>query len=275
MSLRLRLRPGAAAPGPALDGAAVSPDCLGGLSPLAAARRSAGGAAPTLGDIFAIDVDGDREPDTITIEGDLRGVARLGAGMSRGRLVVRGDAGPRAGSRMSGGRLEIEGDTGARAGEGMTGGILVVGGSAGDRLGAPVAGGARGVDGGVIVVRGGAGAMAAFRMRRGTVFIGGATGPAAGAAMIAGTLVLARAPGPGAGALMRRGTVVVLCPFTPGATFAAAGRAPAHHLKPWWDALGRAGVPLPERLPAARFARYSGDLAEGGRGEMLILEGGP
>jgi formylmethanofuran dehydrogenase subunit C len=156
----------------------------------------------------------------------------------------------------------------------MTGGILVVGGAAGDRLGAPVSGGARGVDGGVIVVRGGAGAMAAFRMRRGTVFIGGAAGPAAGAAMIAGTLVLAHAPGPGAGALMRRGTIVVLRPFVPGATFAAAGRAPAPHLKPWWDALGRAGVPLPEGLAGAPFARFCGDMAEGGRGEILILEGG-
>ena len=288
MSLRLRLRTEAASSGIVLDGAAITPDRLGGSSPLAAARlavstapvpgattgpASARRGAPALGDLFAIDDDGGRAPDTITLEGDVRDVARLGAGMNRGRLHVHGDAGPRAGSLMSGGRLEIDGDAGARTGEGMTGGVLVVGGSAGDHLGAPVAGGARGIDGGVIVVRGAAGAMAAFRMRRGTVFIGGATGPAAGAALLAGTLVLARAPGPGAAALMRRGTIVVLEPSVPGATFAAAGRAPAPWLAPWWNALDVAGVPLPAGLACARFARYSGDLAEGGRGEILILEG--
>jgi len=260
LRLRWRSRPEAAASGLALDGAAITPDRLGGLSPLDATRLAAlAAAAPavteptaagrdvaTLGDLFAIDDDGDPAPDTITIEGDMRGVARLGAGMSRGRLRVRGGVGSRAGSSMSGGRLEIDGDAGTRAGEGMTGGV--------------------------IVVRGAAGAMAAFRMRRGTVFIGGAAGAAAGAALIAGTLVLARAPGPGAAALMRRGTVVVLEPFVPGATFAAAGRTTAPWLKPWWDALGGAGVPLPAGVAGARFTRYSGDLAEGGHGEILILE---
>jgi formylmethanofuran dehydrogenase subunit C len=142
-------------------------------------------------------------------------------------------------------------------------------------MGSPPPGGTRGIDGGAIVVRGGAGALAGFRMRRGTLFIGGAAGPGAGSAMIAGTLILGRAPAAGAGALMRRGTIAVLGPFTPGAAFARAGRATARHLKPWWDALGRSGVALPERLAGAGFARWSGDMAEGGRGEMLILEGTP
>jgi len=281
VSLRLRLRPDAVLTALPLDGAAVTPDRLAGLSPLdaarlgacAAAEQKAGTAPPALGDLFDIDDAGDPAPDTIVVEGNLGGVACLGAGMRRGRLRLRGDAGPRAGSAMSGGSLKIDGDAGARAGEGMTGGFLVVGGSAGDRLGAPVAGGTRGVDGGVIVVRGDAGAMAAFRMRRGTIFIGGASGPATGAALTAGTLILARPPGPGAAALMRRGTIVVLQPYRPGATFATAGRARASWLKPWWDALGAADIPLPGGVAGACFTRYSGDLGEGGRGEILILEG--
>jgi formylmethanofuran dehydrogenase subunit C len=292
MSLRLRLRAGTASLDLALvDGAALAPDRLAALAPVEAARLPVAGdatrartdgvpapasaAGPSLGDLFDIDAGRDATPDTVALEGELAAVTRLGAGMSRGRLVVRGAVGARAGSAMSGGWLAIEGDAGERAGEGMTGGVLVIDGAAGDRLGSPLAGASRGVDGGAIVVRGGAGALAGFRMRRGTIYVGGAAGPGAGAAMIAGTLVLGHPPGPGAGALMRRGTIAVLGPFTPGAAFAAAGRAEAPHLKPWWDALARAGVALPEGLARARFARFSGDMAEGGRGEMLILEGDP
>jgi formylmethanofuran dehydrogenase subunit C len=275
MSLLLRLRAGALPDGE-IDAAALCPDRLAGRAPREVARHGLGNGGPPvpIGDLFAVVDDGAAEKDSVTIEGDLGRFTRVGAGMSRGRLEVRGGVGARAGSGMTGGRLEIDGDAGPRAGEGMTGGAILVGGSAGERLGAPMEGRVTGIDGGVIIVRGDAGPLAGFRMRRGTLVVSGRAGEAAGAALIAGTLVFLRTPGADTGVLMRRGTIVVLASFVPGAGFAPAGVSTAAWLQPWWEALGAAGVPLPPGLSGARFARWSGDLTEGGRGEVLTLEEG-
>src|SRR5918994_6943755 len=72
--------------------------------------------------------------DDLRIEGDLRRVKLVGAGMTAGRLTVAGDVGMHAGAGMRGGELHVEGDAGDWAGAGMRGGMLVVRGSAGCRL---------------------------------------------------------------------------------------------------------------------------------------------
>ena len=102
------------------------------------ARRPIGiaGADAVLGDIF--DLSGSPTA-TIRFEGDLAMADRLGAGLSEGAVVVDGAVGDDVGSGMSGGSMDVHGNAGARAGgaaadarRGMTGGELLIRGSAGE-----------------------------------------------------------------------------------------------------------------------------------------------
>src|SRR5215216_4907666 len=112
-----------------------------GLSPdrLAARRRGEiealtvwhGNRRAQLADFFAVSGNGDEE---LRVEGDLRRVKFVGAGMTAGRLTVAGDAGMHTGADMRGGELHVEGDADDWTGAGMCGGRLVVQGSAGQEL---------------------------------------------------------------------------------------------------------------------------------------------
>ena len=84
-------------------------------------------------------MSGDGDED-VRVEGDLRRVKFIGAGMTAGRLTVAGDAGMHTGAEMRGGELVVEGDVGDFAGTGMRGGRLVVRGSAGHQLGGALPG---------------------------------------------------------------------------------------------------------------------------------------
>jgi formylmethanofuran dehydrogenase subunit C len=271
MTTVLRLKPGLFDWPVPIDASSLSPDRTAGRSareiadlPVLVGRDTA-----RAGDLFEIEGAGSGD---LTIEGDLAAFSRLGAGMTGGRLVVRGRAGPRAGSGMRGGLLRIEGDAAVRAGEGMRGGALIVDGSAGDLLGAPIEGEAHGLKRGAILVRGAAGAMCGFRMRSGTIAIAGDAGAGAGTAMIAGSLFVLGHLGPGAGALMRRGTLLTARPFEPLPVFPAAGRSRCPYLALYYDALEAAGLNLPPGLRAAEYRRHVGDLSGAGQGEILIME---
>jgi formylmethanofuran dehydrogenase subunit C len=270
MSLVLTQKAARPPAGLPIDASSLSPDRVAGLDRAAIARLPllVGRRAEALGDLFAIHGEGG---DEIAVEGDLAAYGRVGAGMTRGRMTVRGSVGARAGSGMSGGVLAVEGDAGARAGEGMRGGALLIGGSAGARLAAPLPGRV-GLDRGTIVVRGSAGPMAAFRMRRGVVAIGGDAGPGAGTSLVAGSLFILGAAGAGAGALMRRGTIVLFRAYDPLAVFRPGGRGRFPFLRLYADALAAAGLPLPEGSGVATYTRYTGDVSGGGRGEILIRE---
>jgi formylmethanofuran dehydrogenase subunit C len=272
MTTRLTLRPWRFPPAIPVAAACICPDRIAGLSRREVAMLPVlvGNRAEPLGDLFEIEGEGSEE---IFVEGDLSTWTLIGAGMTRGRLTVRGPVGPRLGSAMGGGTLTVAGDAGARAGEGMRGGALIVGGSAGDHLAAPLPGRPHGLQGGVIVVRGAAGVMAGFRMRRGTCVIGGAAGPGAGTAMLAGTLFILGRPGPGLGALMRRGTIVTAAPCEPLAVFLPSGRGRFPFLRLYADALAAAGAPLPPGTGAAVYRRYTGDISGHGQGEILVPEG--
>ncbi|HZN03834.1 MAG TPA: formylmethanofuran dehydrogenase subunit C [Candidatus Polarisedimenticolia bacterium] len=274
MSLRLTLRRWPHPPGVEAEAPDLLPERLGRLSRSAieALRVRLGREEQRVGDLF--EVDGTPGED-VTLAGDLSAFVRLGAGMTRGRLVVKGNAGLAAGSRMSGGRLEISGDAGARAGEGMTGGVLVVRGSTGDDLGGPPPGAARGVNRGAILVAGNAGARAGRRMRRGLIAIGGGAGPLAGTEMLAGTLVIAGHAGDGIGTWMRRGTILLGTGSPPPASaFADAGSGRFSFWALYDEALRFAGATIPEAWREGRFRRYVGDRSGGGLGEILVPEGG-
>ena len=271
MTTLLRLKAGLFDRPIPVDAASLSPDRIAGLAPRAIADLPllVGRGTERTGDLF--DIDGAGSED-LAIEGDLASFSRLGAGMTRGRLTLRGDVGPRAGSGMSGGILHVEGNAAARAGEGMRGGALLVDGSAGDDLGAPLAGQAHGVNRGTILVRGGAGALAGFRMRRGTIVIVGDAGPGAGTAMLAGSVFVFGSLGRGAGALMRRGTILTTGPYLPAPVFAEAGLSRFSYLALYYDALEAAGVALPAGARRASYRRHVGDLSGAGQGEILVMD---
>ncbi len=273
-SLTLRLRSDAG--GLPVDAASLSPDRIAGLPRSEVERLPllAGSRRVALGELFEVEGETRGEAtDEIVVEGDLRSSARIGAGMSRGRLTVRGPAGARAGSGMSGGTLVIDGSAGPYAGEGMTGGLLRIRGGAGDHLAAPLPGARRGMNRGAILVEGNAGEMAAFRMRRGTIVIGGEAGPGAACAMLAGTLVVLGRLGAGAGALMRRGTIVALGPAEPLPVFLDAGRQAYPFLNIFYDAIEAAGIRLPAAARRGLYRRRVGDISDLGKGEILTLEG--
>lgn len=250
-----------------------------GLSPnrLAARRRREiealtvwhGNRRAQVGDFFAVSGEPDEE---LRVEGDLRGVKFLGAGMTAGRLTVAGDAGMHAGAGMRGGELVVEGDVGDFAGVDMRGGRLVVEGSAGHHLGGGHPGERAGMHGGEILVHGDAGEQVGAGLRRGLIAVAGRVGDAAGLRMLAGTIVALGGLGARPGAAMRRGTIVAMSPVTllPTFGFACSYRPP--FLRLYLRHLRALGLPLTDEQIEGRYARWCGDALELRRGEVLILE---
>ena len=208
----------------------------------------AGAGTVPLGDLCSVS----GEPDgSIRFEGDFGRAVRLGAGLAEGMVVIDGAAGDEVGLGMAGGAIEVRGDAGARAGaaaiearRGMTGGELVVHGSVGE----------------------GAGAL----MRRGLLAVGGAVGDHAGAGMIAGTIVAFGPLGPTAGLWSKRGSLVALGTATIPSTYRYACTYQPIHLRLLFTRLReRYRLPVEERHVSGRYRRYSGDLADLGKGEIL------
>jgi formylmethanofuran dehydrogenase subunit C len=224
-----------------------------------------------LADFFAVSGTGD---DELRVEGDLRRVKFLGAGMTAGRLIVAGDGGMHTGAEMRGGELVVEGDVGDFAGVGMRGGRLVVRGSAGHQLGGAPPGVRAGMRGGEILVHGDAGDQVGAGLRRGLIAVAGRVGDAAGLRMLAGTIVALGGLGVRPGAAMRRGTIVAMTrvKLLPTFAFACSYRPP--FLRLYLRHLRELGLPVTAEQIEGRYARWSGDGLELRRGEILILEAG-
>lgn len=199
-------------------------------------------------------------------------LVRVGAGMAQGSIVVQGDAGAYLGAGMGGGTIEVQGNAGAFAATGMRDGLIRIVGNTGDFLGAALPGDHQGMRGGVVVVGGNAGDRAGDRMRRGAILIEGNTGDYCAARMVAGTIAVWGTIGWFPGLAMRRGTLLLRQP--PPAllpTFNESGIFGFTFL----TLLARAwrGLPGPfGKLPESgmQVRRFMGDLANDGRGEILL-----
>ena len=214
------------------------------------ARRPIGitGADAVLGEIF--DLSGSPTA-TIRFEGDLAMADRLGAGLSEGAVVVDGAVGDDVGSGMSGGSIDVHGNAGARAG-----------GAAADAR--------RGMTGGELLIRGSAGEDPGTRMRRGLVVITGDVARRAGPGMIAGTVIVFGTPGPGPGLWSKRGSIVAMGKVEIPPTYRAACTYQPAHVRVTLLRLRRQyALDVEERYLTGFYRRYSGDLAELGRGEIL------
>ena len=201
-----------------------------------------------LGELF--DIKG--EPNgSIRFEGDLELVDKLAAGLSEGEVIVDGSVGREAGLALAGGALDIGGDAGPRAGA------------------APL-GFKRGMTGGELIVRGSAGAGAGSGMRRGLIVIAGRAAEQTGLGMIAGNVVVFGSAGPDSGLWSKRGSVVALGAITPPLTYSYACTYQPVHLRLLLTRLRvRYRLPVRPRHLNGFYRRYSGDMAESGKGEIL------
>ncbi|MFM0726970.1 formylmethanofuran dehydrogenase subunit C [Paraburkholderia strydomiana] len=262
------------APGFRVDAAALRPTALAALSVADIERivLPSGNECCAVGDVFQVSRDETADDSAaLIIEDAAPWLDRLGAQMDGGRLAVHGSAGDYSGFRMTGGELKIDGDARHFTGCEMRGGRLTVNGDSGDFIAGALPGDMEGMTGGTLTIHGNAGARLADRMRRGLVLVGGNAGEFAVSRLVAGTVGVAGRLGPHYAYGMRRGTLLLAQrPAHLPATFTGGG----HGFDVFWSLLVRslANDIAPfsqwraERLPA----RYTGDLAVDGRGEILI-----
>lgn len=247
MSDEVRLRPITAEP---LEVDCVQPDELAQLSTreIASLPVWVGREERQLGDFF--EVTGERS-SRVRIEGDVSHVDALGAGMGGGLLVIEGNAGGALGRAMRGGQIHVKGN-------------------AGDSVGSPAPGASRGMVGGEIVITGSAGSDAGAYARRGLVAIGGNAGAGAARGMIAGTVLVCGDAASNAGIWNKRGTLVVMGAVDIGLTYryACTYRPPIVPLI-LRSVARRFGLPMNDRWITGDYRRFSGDLAELGKGEIL------
>lgn len=215
---------------------------------------------------------GDGPEDLLVLEGDLARCDRIGWQLAAGRIEVRGSAGDLVGTGMGGGEILVDGHAGLLAGCEMQGGRLTVLGDVGDFAAAPLPGSMEGVRGGVLLVHGRAGARLADRMRRGLVLVHGDAGDFAASRLVAGTVAVGGTAGSHPGFHMRRGTL--LC--AGGGVAATPSFVPTRHeVGVIWQLLARSLAGYGGAfagLPARRVRRLAGDVATGGRGEILLPE---
>jgi formylmethanofuran dehydrogenase subunit C len=268
MSLTLTMKSPPEVP---LEADALTPQRLEGMGAAQAAAVPVlyGNRRAQIGDFFDIVGQGDGE---LHLVGDCTRVKRIGAAMTRGRIVIEGNAGMHLGAGMSGGAIIVKGNASDSVGLEMLGGQIVIMGNAGHLVGSTIRGGSVGVRGGEIIVHGNAGNETGTGMRRGLIAVGGNTGDFTGANMLAGTIVVLGQLGWRSGAGMKRGSIVSTQPADLLPTFGYACtyrpvmvRLVLAHLR------GR-GLPVTDAHVTGRYRRWSGDAVEANRGEILLLE---
>ena len=266
------------APALRVDLRSITPASLTGLS-IANVERllvGYGNAMLPLAEFFKADADAYPDTDdTLVFDADLSRFDRVGWQMTGGRIRVEGSVGHYAGGGMSAGELLVKGDAGLMAACEMAGGVLTVQGNVGDFAASTLPGSMDGMRGGTLIVNGNAGARFGDRMRRGTALVFGNAGDFLASRMVAGTIAVGGHAGAHAGYGMRRGSVVFASPqalqtssnLSPTFVPASAGADVIWQLLA--RDLARHGGPF-AALASMRIERHLGDLAAGGKGELIF-----
>lgn len=255
-----------------LDLSPLTPDRIAGQT-LAAIKRIRlvyGGETIRVADLFAVT---GRAGGHIRIEQGSEKLSGVGQGMQSGRIEIAGNVGDLVGRGMTGGSIQVTGDAGAWAGSGLAGGRIEIAGNAGDYAGAGRPGDRFGMRGGLLHIGGQAGDRAGDRMRRGMIIIRGRAGDYCASRIHAGTVIVMGRAGSYPAAGMRRGSLILAKkPARLSATFKNCGDLKMQFLRLLFTQLANMGDDLAsfrQQRPTAR--RFSGDLALGGKGEILIL----
>ncbi len=275
----LRLTP-KDAPTIPIEAEVISPDIIAGkrLQDVKGLTVYVGNTTRTLGDFF--DVEGDiaekATDQLIVVEGAIPHVKYIGAEMTAGRIVIKGDVGMHVGAQMSGGEIIVEGSASDWVGAEMKGGLLRIKGNAGNQLGAAYRGSSDGMTGGCIVVGGDVGIEMGAFMRRGMLIVQGDVGPFAGVHMNGGEIFIfgraarrvgAEAKGNGGFIACFGGVEALLPTYIYDTTYRPTFMK--LYLRQLRDELG---IEEAEKFLDAPFKRYRGDIAVGGNSEILIVE---
>ena len=259
-----------ATPSLRLDLRGLTPHALTALDAAAVAKLPVGhgNALVPLGEFFSV---APRSDETLVLQGDLARCDHIGWQMDGGMLIADGSVGDYAGGAMKAGTLTVKGDAADLAACEMAGGTLDIAGHVGDFAASTLPGSMDGMRGGTLIVRGNAGARFGDRMRRGTALIFGDAGDFLASRQVAGTIALAGRAGAHVGYGMRRGSLVFAGPApVVSATFVpAVAGAPV-----FWQLLSRDlarhGGAFGS-LAARGIDRHLGDVAAGGKGELIVV----
>jgi len=252
-----------------LEAESITPDLFAERSreEIEALPVALGNQARRLGDFFQ--VEGERS-DEIEIDGAIGRVKWVGSGMTLGRIVVRGDVGMHVGAYMRGGEIIVEGNAADFLGVEMEGGLIRVTGNAGHRAGSAYRGSKFGMRGGIILIEGNVGHEVGAYMRRGLIVIRGNAEDFLGARMAAGTICLFGQAGLRTGGGMQKGMIVCMHPVELLPTFIYDCIYAPVFLRILFKGLKSLGVQVPPAQVDGSYRRYHGDLAEIGKGEILI-----
>ncbi len=256
-------------PGVPLEAEVLSPDVIAGLS-----HDAVRGLPVFLGkrqcriDHF-FDVEGSGSDD-LEIRGDARNVKWIGRAMTRGRILVQGNAGMHLGAYMKGGMIEVTGNTSDWLGAEMTDGLIRIHGNAGGQVGAAYRGSASGMQNGTILIEGTAGLEVGMRMKRGTIAVRGLVRDFAGLQMKGGTIFLMSGAEIRTGAWMVRGTIVSFAELRLLPTFTYASAYNPVFLNLYAQHLSALSFPLPSDGRAGVYHRHIGDASVPGKGEILV-----
>lgn len=261
-------------PAQRVDLSPLTADYLAGKSPaeIGAIELHSGNRKLRVDALF--DLAGDDVGDIVIRNGaERQATARLdfvGSKMKSGRIVVHGPVGAYAGFQMRQGAIEVHGDAGAFAASGMAGGTLHIHGNAGDFLAGAIAGDKKGMKGGLVIVTGNAGDRVGDQMRRGIVLIEGSAGAYCASRMLAGTIGVLGTVGDHVGFGMRRGTLLLFSRPALQPTLQDCGS----HTLPFLSLMFKSFRGLPSKfaqIDKNRVQRFAGDLANDGRGEILVF----
>jgi formylmethanofuran dehydrogenase subunit C len=195
----------------------------------------------------------------------------IGKNLEGGVIYVEGDVGAYCGMGLKSGLIKIFGNAGIYAGCEMKKGQLEIDGNVGDFLGGALPGNKMGMKGGLILVRGNAGDRVGDHLRRGTILVEGSVGDYCGSRMIAGTIAVMGNTGKFLGHSMRRGTLLLWNMPKLSASFNDCGSHTLAFLPMLFNSFKELNSPFASTENTFnRVQRFAGDMAEIGRGEILV-----
>jgi formylmethanofuran dehydrogenase subunit C len=215
------------------------------------------------------EISGDDTAD-IVIQNGCGKLDYIGSNMKSGRITVHGGAGSWLGFQMKKGEIVLNGNADAFVAAELAGGTIRINGNVGDFLASALPGNRKGMKGGLVIVTGNAGDRVGDQMRRGIVLIEGNVGAYCASRMLAGTIGVMGSVGDYVGFGMRRGTLLLFSTPKLHSTIQDCG----NHTLPFLSLMFKSFRGLPSKFACIdknRVRRYAGDLANDGKGEILIF----
>ena len=238
------------------------------LEQIAALTLQNGKSKVRVAELF--DISGD-DSQNIVIKNSFEKLDFIGKELNGGSISVEGDVGAYCGIGMKNGAITVNGNTGIFAACEMKKGFLTINGNVGDFLGGALPGNKMGMKGGTVLVKGNAGERVGDHLRRGVILIEGNAGDYCGSRMTAGTIAVMGNVGNHLGYAMRRGTLLLWNQPKIPATFNDCGSHTLAFLPLLFASFKSLNSKFSEKSAAFnRVQRYGGDMAEMGRGEVLV-----